>query len=71
MRSSSAAPMGCSVFAGGRSENFATDPRTPWLCYFTEADFDRESCDIHMIPELNASPARANASQHDRQSRGE
>src|SRR6476619_7121484 len=58
MRSTSAMPMGCFVFALARCEEFATDPRTPWLCYFTEAEFDRKSCFIHMIPELNVSPAR-------------
>src|ERR1044072_8737562 len=42
MRSSSPTPMGRSVFATGRSEDCATVPRTPALCYFLDAPISRE-----------------------------
>ena len=49
MRSSSAAPMGCSIFAMGCSNNFATGPRTPPLCYLLEGDCYGDSAEMHMF----------------------
>jgi hypothetical protein len=48
--------MGCSIFAAGCCDNFATGPRTLPLCYLLEGHCCGKSAEMHMF--LVEQPAR-------------
>ena len=55
-RSSSTGPMGRSVFAASRSDNFSTAPRLPVLRYFPEANSLRNLHNVHGLSGLSRLP---------------